>query len=95
MDSKSLTVDLIIYPLGRFSFFQASLEQLTTRVNLLDGNNIDHIDMKLANILSRLNAINEKKTLVDEQDKQSKVNRFMSKRIRSKYFHSRLWNYSI
>jgi hypothetical protein len=31
--------------------------------------------MKLANVLGRLNAINEKKTLVDDQDKQSKVNR--------------------
>jgi len=50
-----------------------SLEQLTTRINLLDGTNIDHIDMKLANVLTRLNAINEKKTLVDEQDKQSKA----------------------
>lgn len=29
--------------------------------------------MKLANVLARLNAINEKKTLVDDQDKQSKV----------------------
>ena len=29
--------------------------------------------MKLANVLARLNAINEKKTVVDEQDKQSKV----------------------
>ena len=29
--------------------------------------------MKLATVLQRLNAINEKKTLVDEQDKQSKV----------------------
>lgn len=50
-----------------------SLEQLTTRVNLLDGTNIDHIDMKLANVLARLNAINDKKALVDEQDKQSKA----------------------
>jgi len=57
----------------RFFFFKGSLEQLTTRINLLDGTNIDHIDMKLANVLARLNAINEKKTLVDEQDKQSKV----------------------
>ncbi len=57
----------------KFIFFKGSLEQLTTRVNLLDGTNIDHIDMKLANVLSRLNAINDKKTLVDEQDKQSKV----------------------
>jgi hypothetical protein len=32
--------------------------------------------MKLANVLARLNAINEKKTLVDEQDKQSKVREF-------------------
>jgi len=54
---------------------QGSLEQLTTRVNLLDGTNIDHIDMKLANVLTRLNAINDKKTVVDEQDKQSKVNK--------------------
>jgi hypothetical protein len=46
---------------------------LTTRVNLLDGSNLDHIDMKLANVLGRLNAINEKKTLVEDQDKQSKV----------------------
>jgi hypothetical protein len=53
---------------------QGSLELLTTRVNLLDGTNIDHIDMKLANVLTRLNAINDKKTVVDEQDKQSKVN---------------------
>ncbi|CAF0763358.1 unnamed protein product [Rotaria sp. Silwood1] len=51
----------------------SSLEQLTTRINLLDGTNVDHIDMKLANVLSRLNAINDKKTLVDEQDKQSKA----------------------
>jgi hypothetical protein len=29
--------------------------------------------MKLANVLARLNSINDKKTLVDEQDKQSKV----------------------
>jgi hypothetical protein len=29
--------------------------------------------MKLTNVLQRLNAINEKKTVVDEQDKQSKV----------------------
>jgi len=29
--------------------------------------------MKLANVLARLNAINDKKTLVDEQDKQSKA----------------------
>ncbi|UJR35281.1 hypothetical protein I4U23_028044 [Adineta vaga] len=50
-----------------------SLEQLTTRVNLLDGTNIDHIDMKLTNVLTRLNTINEKKTTVDEQDKQSKA----------------------
>jgi hypothetical protein len=57
----------------KFIFFKGSLEQLTKRVNLLDGTNIDHIDMKLANVLSRLNAINDKKTLVDEQDKQSKV----------------------
>jgi hypothetical protein len=54
---------------------QGSLEQLTTRVNLLDGTNIDHIDMKLANVLTRLNAINDKKTVVDEQDKQSKVSK--------------------
>jgi len=54
---------------------QGSLELLTTRVNLLDGTNIDHIDMKLANVLTRLNAINDKKTVVDEQDKQSKVNK--------------------
>jgi hypothetical protein len=53
--------------------FKGSLEQLTTRINLLDGTNIDHIDMKLANVLARLNSINDKKTLVDEQDKQSKV----------------------
>ncbi|CAF0785447.1 unnamed protein product [Rotaria sordida] len=51
----------------------SSLEQLTTRINLLDGTNIDHIDMKLANVLGRLNAINDKKTLVDDQDKQSKA----------------------
>lgn len=51
----------------------SSIEQLTTRINLLDGTNLDHIDMKLANVLSRLNAINEKKALVDEQDKQSKA----------------------
>jgi len=31
--------------------------------------------MKLANVLTRLNAINDKKTVVDEQDKQSKVNK--------------------
>jgi hypothetical protein len=54
-------------------FFKGSLEQLTTRINLLDGTNLDHIDMKLANVLTRLNAINDKKALVDEQDKQSKV----------------------
>jgi hypothetical protein len=54
-------------------FFKGSLEQLTTRINLLDGTNIDHIDTKLGNVLQRLNAINEKKTIIDEQDKQSKV----------------------
>jgi len=51
----------------------ASLEQLTTRLNLLDGTNLEHIDMKLANVLARLNTINEKKTTVDEQDKQNKA----------------------
>lgn len=51
----------------------ASIEQLSTRLNLLDGTNLDHIDMKLANVLARLNAINEKKTSVEEQDKQSKA----------------------
>ncbi len=56
-----------------FLFFKGSLEQLTTRINLLDGTNIDHIDTKLGNVLQRLNAINEKKTIIDEQDKQSKV----------------------
>jgi hypothetical protein len=75
MDSKSLLVNQIILKIHfeHFFFFKGSLEQLTTRINLLDGTNIDHIDMKLANVLARLNAINEKKTLVDEQDKQSKV----------------------
>lgn len=50
-----------------------SLEQLTTRANLLDGTNVEHIEAKLANVLARLNAINEKKAAVDEQDKQSKA----------------------
>ena len=56
------------------SLFKNSLEQLTTRVNLLDGTNIDHIDMKLENVLGLLNAINDKQALVDEHEKQSKVN---------------------
>lgn len=76
MDSKSLTVNPIDHILNSL-LFQSSLEQLTTRINLLDGNSIDHIDMKLANVLGRLNTINEKKTLVDEQDKQSKVGQIL------------------
>ena len=53
---------------------QASIEQLSTRINLLDGASLDNIDVKLERVLARLNAINEKRVLVDEQEKQSKVN---------------------
>ena len=44
-------------------------------LHALHGTNTDHIDLKLANILSRLNVINEKKAVVDEQSEQSKVKR--------------------
>ena len=54
-------------------------------MNLLDETNIDHIDMKLANILARLNTISEKKVLIDEQDKQSKVREKKRNKIKN-YF---------
>ncbi|CAF1177352.1 unnamed protein product, partial [Didymodactylos carnosus] len=51
----------------------ACLEHLSNRFNVLEQQNLDHIEMKLSNVLTRLNAINEKKALVDDQDRQSKA----------------------
>jgi len=38
-----------------------SLDQLSNRFKLLEQQNLEYIDVKLSNVLTRLNAINEKK----------------------------------
>ncbi|CAF0753377.1 unnamed protein product [Didymodactylos carnosus] len=51
----------------------STLEHLSNRFDILKQQNLEHLDVKLSNVLTHLNAVNEKKALVDEQDKQSKA----------------------
>jgi DNA repair ATPase RecN len=50
------------------------VESLSSKVNLLDGESLEKVDTRLQLLLQRVNQLSEKKNLVEDQEKLSRVN---------------------
>ena len=50
-----------------------SMEVLTSRLSLLDPSHLDHVEGRLAALAQKMNVISEKKSLIDDAEKQSKI----------------------
>jgi dynactin-2 len=50
-----------------------SIEVLTSKLSLLDQSHLDHVEGRLAALAQKMNAISEKKSLVEDAEKQNKI----------------------
>ena len=62
--------------------FKGLVEHLSTKINLIDTQSIEIIDSKLQWVLQRLNQLNEKKAIFDDNEKYTKINELYSKLIK-------------
>ena len=52
----------------------SALSLLSARTALLDPSHLDHVEGRLAALHAKMNAVAEKKAVLEEQEKQSRVN---------------------